>query len=164
MRAHGARNAGAGPLAVPKQGREGREMRAKRNEWRITKMVLAIFLSFLCCYLPITIVKVTDTNVRYPGANKGFIIETGHHPMYTPSSISLLDGCPLSPGLHVTGYLLLYLSACINPIIYVIMNAQYRQAYRSVLTCHRQRHRMNASTAGQIWRRTLLPLPFANSV
>lgn len=120
MRAHGARSAGAraGPLAGPKQqGRgEGREMRAKRNEWRITKMVLAIFLSFLCCYLPITIVKVTDTNVRYPG-------------------------------LHVTGYLLLYLSACINPIIYVIMNAQYRQAYRSVLTCHRQRQRMTASTA-----------------
>ncbi|XP_034231918.1 G-protein coupled receptor moody-like isoform X2 [Thrips palmi] len=117
MRAHGARSAGTGPLAAPKQGREGREQRAKRNEWRITKMVLAIFLSFLCCYLPITIVKVTDHNVRYPG-------------------------------LHVTGYLLLYLSACINPIIYVIMNAQYRQAYRSVLTCHRQRHRMTASTAG----------------
>lgn len=54
----------------------------------------------------------------------------------------------ISAGLHVAGYLLLYLSACINPIIYVIMNAQYRQAYRSVLTCHRQRSRMSASTAG----------------
>lgn len=56
--------AGGGPGSG---GREGREMRAKRNEWRITKMVLAIFLSFLCCYLPITIVKVADTDVRYPG-------------------------------------------------------------------------------------------------
>lgn len=119
----GAGGGGGGSGAVSQRfkpdqrhAREGREMRAKRNEWRITKMVLAIFLSFLCCYLPITIVKVTDSDVRYPG-------------------------------LHVAGYLLLYLSACINPIIYVIMNAQYRQAYRSVLTCHRQRGRMGASTA-----------------
>ena len=27
------------------------------------------------------------------------------------------------------------MSACINPIIYVIMNKQYRQAYKSVLLC-----------------------------
>ncbi|KAJ1522604.1 hypothetical protein ONE63_001784 [Megalurothrips usitatus] len=116
MRAHAGGGGGGGARPGAGSGREGREQRAKRNEWRITKMVLAIFLSFLCCYLPITIVKVTDTNVRYPG-------------------------------LHVAGYLLLYLSACINPIIYVIMNAQYRQAYRSVLSCRRPRARMAASTA-----------------
>ncbi|KAF4526981.1 hypothetical protein B566_EDAN001528 [Ephemera danica] len=44
-----------------------KEARRKRNEWRITKMVLAIFLSFLTCYLPITIVKVADKAVNYPG-------------------------------------------------------------------------------------------------
>lgn len=76
----------------------------KRNEWRITKMVLAIFLSFLACYLPITIIKVVDKDVNYPG-------------------------------LHIFGYLMIYLSACVNPIIYVIMNKQYRQAYKSVLLC-----------------------------
>lgn len=48
-------------------GKEKRESKAKRNEWRITKMVLAIFLSFLLCYLPITIIKVYDGNVRFPG-------------------------------------------------------------------------------------------------
>jgi thiol:disulfide interchange protein len=40
--------------------KDHREAKQKRNEWRITKMVLAIFLSFLACYLPITIIKVAD--------------------------------------------------------------------------------------------------------
>lgn len=83
---------------------EQREAKQKRNEWRITKMVLAIFMSFLLCYLPITIIKVADKDVDWPG-------------------------------LHIFGYIMIYLSACINPIIYVIMNKQYRQAYKSVLMC-----------------------------
>ena len=84
----------------------------KRSEWRITKMVLAIFLSFLACYLPITFIKVVDKNVDYPTA-------------------------------HICGYLFLYLSACLNPIIYVIMNKQYRQAYKGVLLC---KNRMTSFT------------------
>lgn len=35
------------------------------------------------------------------------------------------------------GYLLLYFSSCVNPIIYVIMNKQYRQAYAGVISCSR---------------------------
>jgi hypothetical protein len=54
------------PKSKPKS-KERRELKTKRNEWRITKMVLAIFLSFLICYLPITIVKVADDEVRFPG-------------------------------------------------------------------------------------------------
>ncbi|KAL5275892.1 hypothetical protein ACFFRR_001616 [Megaselia abdita] len=88
----------------PSKVKDQREAKAKRNEWRITKMVLAIFLSFIICYLPITIVKVADKNVQYPG-------------------------------FHMFGYIMLYMSACINPIIYVIMNKQYRQAYKTVLMC-----------------------------
>ncbi|KAJ8720321.1 hypothetical protein PYW07_012364 [Mythimna separata] len=84
--------------------KDNRETKARRNEWRITKMVLAIFLSFLVCYLPITIAKVADNHVHYPV-------------------------------FHITGYLLLYASACVNPIIYVIMNAQYRAAYAAALCC-----------------------------
>lgn len=84
--------------------KDQRDVKAKRNEWRITKMVLAIFLSFVMCYLPITVTKVADKDVNYPG-------------------------------FHVFGYIMLYLSSCINPIIYVIMNKQYRQAYKTVLMC-----------------------------
>ncbi|KAJ2951658.1 hypothetical protein O0L34_g13816 [Tuta absoluta] len=86
--------------------KDNRETKARRNEWRITKMVLAIFLSFLVCYLPITIAKVADSHVHYPV-------------------------------FHIAGYLLLYASACVNPIIYVIMNAQYRAAYAAALCCPR---------------------------
>lgn len=84
--------------------KDQREAKQKRNEWRITKMVLAIFLSFLACYLPITIIKVADKDVQWPG-------------------------------LHIFGYIMIYLSACINNIIYFIMNKQYRQAYKTVLLC-----------------------------
>lgn len=88
----------------PMRVKDARDAKAKRNEWRITKMVLAIFLSFVCCYLPITVAKIADKNVAYPA-------------------------------LHIIGYILLYLSSCINPIIYVIMNKQYRQAYKTVILC-----------------------------
>ncbi|GLV35807.1 moody [Carabus blaptoides fortunei] len=76
----------------------------KRSEWHITRMVLAIFLCFLVCYLPITIVKVFDDDGNYPA-------------------------------LHITGYLLLYMSSCVNPVIYVTMNKQYRQSYLATLKC-----------------------------
>lgn len=84
--------------------KDTRDAKAKRNEWRITKMVLAIFLSFVMCYLPITVAKIADKDVTLPT-------------------------------LHIIGYILLYLSSCINPIIYVIMNKQYRQAYKTVILC-----------------------------
>lgn len=96
----------SGKFTNPKTSRvkDTRDAKAKRNEWRITKMVLAIFLSFVMCYLPITVAKIADKDVSFPA-------------------------------LHIIGYILLYLSSCINPIIYVIMNKQYRQAYKTVILC-----------------------------
>lgn len=76
----------------------------KRSEMKITKMVLVIFICFVVCYLPITIVKIFDTDVT-------------HAP------------------LHVLGYLLIYLSSCVNPVVYVTMNKQYRMAYFETLRC-----------------------------
>lgn len=95
--------------------KDTRDAKAKRNEWRITKMVLAIFLSFVFCYLPITVTKIADKEVHYPA-------------------------------FHIFGYIMLYLSSCINPIIYVIMNKQYRQAYKTVILC--QPARLLAFTHG----------------
>lgn len=91
-------------LSKASRVKDARDAKAKRNEWRITKMVLAIFLSFVCCYLPITLTKIADKNVRHPY-------------------------------FHIFGYIMLYLSSCVNPIIYVIMNKQYRQAYKTVILC-----------------------------
>lgn len=52
----------------------------------------------------------------------------------------------MSTALHIWSTIMLFMSACINPIIYVIMNKQYRQAYKTVLTC--QRPRMISTTPG----------------
>lgn len=37
--------------------------------------------------------------------------------------------------LHIMGYVLIYLTTCINPIIYVVMSSEYRQAYWNLLLC-----------------------------
>lgn len=114
MRQHSSRSVNGshhGPSLQPQPriaGKVEREVRRRRNEWRITKMVLIIFIAFLITYLPITLVKNLDKKVDYPG-------------------------------LHVLGYVLIYVSSCINPVIYVIMNRQYRQAYKTVLLCKRPR-------------------------
>lgn len=39
------------------------------------------------------------------------------------------------PYLNIMGYLLIYLTTCINPIIYVVMSSEYRQAYVNLLMC-----------------------------
>jgi hypothetical protein len=38
-------------------------------------------------------------------------------------------------GLNMAGYILIYLTTCINPIIYVVMSSEYRQAYKNLLMC-----------------------------
>lgn len=71
---------------------------------KLLKMILVIFLSFLICYLPITISKT----FRH-------VIE-----------IHTLD---------IAGYILIYLTTCMNPIIYVVMSSEYRQAYKNLVMC-----------------------------
>lgn len=110
--------------------KDQRDVKAKRNEWRITKMVLAIFLAFLICYLPITIAKIIDKDVHFPI-------------------------------LHIMGYILIYLSACINPIIYVILNKQYRLAYKTVLLCKAPRL-LSFTHAGSSAAGKFIIIPFNN--
>lgn len=42
-------------------------------------------------------------------------------------------------GLNIAGYILIYLTTCINPIIYVVMSSEYRSAYKHVLLCKREK-------------------------
>ncbi|KAJ8687765.1 hypothetical protein QAD02_023559 [Eretmocerus hayati] len=37
--------------------------------------------------------------------------------------------------LNIAGYILIYLTTCINPVIYVVMSSEYRSAYKNVLLC-----------------------------
>nr|XP_053628488.1 uncharacterized protein LOC128685826 [Cherax quadricarinatus] len=80
---------------------------------RLLKMILVIFLSFVACYLPITLVKTFSKDDN--------------------------------PVLNILGLLLIYMTTCINPIIYVVMSSEYRQAYVSLLTCKRDHDPANRS-------------------
>ncbi|KAL5275890.1 hypothetical protein ACFFRR_001615 [Megaselia abdita] len=71
---------------------------------RLLKMILVIFVSFVVCYLPITVTKIWKNVTE----------------VHT---------------INIMGYLLIYLTTCINPIIYVVMSSEYRQAYWNLLLC-----------------------------
>lgn len=47
-------------------------------------------------------------------------------------------------GLNIAGYLLIYLTTCINPVIYVVMSCEYRSAYRNLLLCRNNTARKNS--------------------
>lgn len=49
--------------------------------------------------------------------------------------VKLLDSQVTHPPLHVLGYILLYSASCVNPVVYVTMNKQYRQAYLNTIRC-----------------------------
>ncbi|XP_076363549.1 protein trapped in endoderm-1-like [Tachypleus tridentatus] len=81
----------------------------RKDEIRLTRMMLIIFCSFILCFLPLMIVNVFDSKVRYPS-------------------------------VHVIASVLAWMSSCINPFIYAVMNRHYRQAYRCLL-CSKDRAR-----------------------
>jgi len=59
---------------------------------------------------------------------------------YLPITITkLLQDAIDWRGLNIAGYILIYLTTCINPIIYVVMSSEYRSAYKYVLLCKRER-------------------------
>uniref|UniRef100_A0A1A9X5L4 G-protein coupled receptors family 1 profile domain-containing protein n=1 Tax=Glossina brevipalpis TaxID=37001 RepID=A0A1A9X5L4_9MUSC len=82
--------------------------RMGQKDRRLLKMILVIFISFVICYLPITITKIWEGGRR----NNVF---------------------------NISGYLLVYVTTCINPIIYVMMSSEYRQAYWNLLRCRCER-------------------------
>lgn len=96
-------------------------------------MVLAIFICFLVCYLPITLVKTLDQKVKHPN-------------------------------LHIAGYLLLYASSCLNPLIYVTMNKQYRRAYVRALACGRPSTDNGGTTVNGDRGRNIIPIKRNNAV
>ncbi|RVE51346.1 hypothetical protein evm_004026 [Chilo suppressalis] len=43
----------------------------------------------------------------------------------------------INPFVNIASYVLLYFTTCINPIVYVVMSNEYRQAYKNLMTCQR---------------------------
>ncbi|KAL9879953.1 G-protein coupled receptor moody isoform 1-T3 [Glossina fuscipes fuscipes] len=82
--------------------------RMGQKDRRLLKMIFVIFISFVICYLPITITKIWE------GGRRNHLF-------------------------NISGYLLVYLTTCINPIIYVMMSSEYREAYWNLLRCRCKR-------------------------
>ncbi|XP_034946887.1 G-protein coupled receptor moody [Chelonus insularis] len=95
---------------------ESGKMSAKDK--KLLKMILVIFLSFLICYLPITITKIFKDIIDWRG-------------------------------LNIAGYILIYLTTCINPVIYVVMSSEYRSAYKNVLLCRSEMNFLDKKSRGK---------------
>lgn len=71
---------------------------------RVTRMCFTVFLCFVFCFVPFLILNIADKNNKAPQV------------------------------LHMFCANLTWLNSCINPVLYAIMNRQFRQAYHVLLT------------------------------
>ncbi|XP_077429306.1 G-protein coupled receptor 84 isoform X2 [Vanacampus margaritifer] len=71
---------------------------------RVTRMCFAVFLCFVCCFVPFLILNIVDKGGRAPQV------------------------------LHMFCANLTWLNSCINPVLYAVMNRQFRKGYQSLLT------------------------------
>uniref|UniRef100_A0A3B3IBF1 G-protein coupled receptors family 1 profile domain-containing protein n=2 Tax=Oryzias latipes TaxID=8090 RepID=A0A3B3IBF1_ORYLA len=71
---------------------------------RVTRMCFTVFLCFVCCFVPFIILNIADKNNRAPQL------------------------------LHMICANLTWLNSCINPVLYALMNRQFRQAYQVLLS------------------------------
>lgn len=76
-----------------------------KKDKKLLTMIVAIMVSFFVCHLPITITKT-------------MFQEFTSHPI-----------------LNIVGYVLIYMTTCVNPVIYVVMSSEYRKAYKNLLKC-----------------------------
>lgn len=75
-----------------------------RDVKRVTGMCFMVFLCFVFCFLPFLLINVLDKHNSAP------------------------------PALHMLCANLTWLNSCTNPMLYAIMNRQFRQAYYVLLT------------------------------
>ncbi|CAJ1051083.1 G-protein coupled receptor 84-like [Xyrichtys novacula] len=71
---------------------------------RVTHMCFTVFLCFVLCFVPFLLLNIADKHNRAPQV------------------------------LHMFCANLTWLNSCINPILYAVMNRQFRQAYHMLLT------------------------------
>ncbi|XP_014899403.1 G-protein coupled receptor 84-like [Poecilia latipinna] len=75
------------------------------NEFkRVTRMCFAVFLCFVCCFVPFMLLNIADKESRAPQM------------------------------LHMFCANLTWINSCINPILYALMNRQFRQGYSELLS------------------------------
>ena len=70
----------------------------------VTCMCLTVFLGFVCCFVPFLLINIADEHNLAPRVLYMFCLN------------------------------LTWLNSCINPVLYAVMNRQFRQAYHVLLT------------------------------
>lgn len=71
---------------------------------RVTRMCFAVFMCFVFCFVPFLLLNIVDKGNRAPHI------------------------------LHMFCANLTWLNSCINPVLYAVMNRQFRQAYHLLIT------------------------------
>ncbi|XP_069564316.1 G-protein coupled receptor 84 [Brachyistius frenatus] len=71
---------------------------------RVTRMCFTVFLCFVFCFVPFLLLNIADKRNRAPQV------------------------------LHMFCANLTWLNSCINPVLYAVMNQQFQQAYRMLLS------------------------------
>ncbi|XP_029286744.1 G-protein coupled receptor 84 [Cottoperca gobio] len=71
---------------------------------RVTRMCFTVFLCFVFCFVPFLLLNIADKHNRAPKV------------------------------LHMFCANLTWLNSCINPVLYAVMNRQFREAYHVLLT------------------------------
>ncbi|XP_043540516.1 G-protein coupled receptor 84-like [Chiloscyllium plagiosum] len=74
-----------------------------RDFRKVTRMCFAMFLVYVTCYMPFCVLHVVDGKKRFPVL------------------------------LHMVAGNFTWLNSCINPVLYAVMNRQFREAYHGVL-------------------------------
>lgn len=88
---------------------------------RVTRMCFTVFMCFVFCFVPFLVLNIADKKNRAPQV------------------------------LHMFCANLTWLNSCINPILYAVMNRQFRQAYHALL-----KRAAAPLTCLCTWRRTLI--------
>ena len=106
---------GPGPM------RDKNSSRGKENKKRVTKMIVAVILVFLACWLPFQLVLLLKAYNVYQ-------IREG--------SAALI--------FQIIANCLAYCNSCLNPILYAFFSPNFRSAFASIISCGKS----NSPTVG----------------
>ncbi|CAL1264777.1 unnamed protein product [Larinioides sclopetarius] len=94
-------------------------LRRNKQELKLLKLIMAIFITFALCYFPVTFVKIFKKE----------------------------DDLPI---LNVIGYMGVYFSNIINPVIYIVMSAEYRKAYIELFCPNSKKNTFNTYQSSSV--------------
>lgn len=100
--------------------------RMSSKDRRLLKMILVIFASFLACYLPITLSKVSRSI-----SSIHFIFIMSYVLVYLTTCINPVSFAKMTDEIWNP----IFYKNIIQQMIYVVMSQEYRQAYKNVLMC-----------------------------